>query len=367
MSMRILILADVNSAHTEMWVEGLKNHTDCDVFLFSLSKPKTTWIQNQDIPFRSFGVEFSKFKSKSVVQKLRYMGSIFMLKRFIKEVAPDIIHAHYATSYGLLAVLSGFHPTIISVWGSDVQEFPKGSKLKHKFLNTVLKSADIIQSTSNALSMELQNSFQLSSVQIPFGVDTEKLKPKKKLEKPDGEIVFGTVKALEEVYGIDILIKAYALFRSKHPDQKSKLLIYGRGGQEKELTKIATQLDIQEHVEFKGYVEHHKIHEAFDSIDVFIALSRRESFGVAILEAGAFGIPVVTSQASGFNEVVVDGVTGVRVDNSDLEAIVNALYYLCDPDKRLQFGAEGRSFVSKNYSAKACVEKQEEVYLSFKK
>ena len=67
---------------------------------------------------------------------------------------PDILHAHFATSYALVAALAGFHPFIVSVWGSDIYLYPQKSRLNRAVVEYSLHKADKILSTSNVMAKE---------------------------------------------------------------------------------------------------------------------------------------------------------------------------------------------------------------------
>ena len=119
--MRILILADIASAHMKKNI----------YLLFQANEPNP-------------GVTFS--------QKILYFRFLPKLKLILKRFKPDILHAHYASSYGLIGALSNYRPFIVSVWGSDIYSFPKEGLLKRKILQFVLKKSDVICSTSYAMA-----------------------------------------------------------------------------------------------------------------------------------------------------------------------------------------------------------------------
>lgn len=139
------------------------------------------------------------------------------MKKVITEFKPDILHAHYASSYGLLGALSGFHPYIISVCGSDVFDFPNTSFLHKIVLKYNLSVADKILSTSNVMAIETSKYTNKEIIVTPFGIDLDKFKPlsvKTIFNKEN--IVIGTITILEEKYGIEYLIRAFAIVKNKY-------------------------------------------------------------------------------------------------------------------------------------------------------
>ena len=137
--MRVLILGDVNSVHIQKWGTSLAER-GIEIGIFSLSAAKLQWFENiENITICYEGpVSNSTFRG-SILKKLEYLKVLPALKSTIKEYEPDIVHAHYASSYGLLGALTKFHPYFVSVWGSDVFDFPKENKLQKQILKSNLK------------------------------------------------------------------------------------------------------------------------------------------------------------------------------------------------------------------------------------
>jgi hypothetical protein len=75
---------------------------------------------------------------------------------FAGHRARDLLNVHYASGYGTTAALSGFRPWMLSVWGSDVYDFPYESRLKGWWLRRNLRQADLIGSTSEAMAQQVK-------------------------------------------------------------------------------------------------------------------------------------------------------------------------------------------------------------------
>src|SRR5699024_11946934 len=135
-----------------------------------------------------------------------------------------------------------------------------------------------------------------------------------KKTKADDTIVIGTVKKLETVYSIDILIKATALLIQRLKEQSQtgiadqiRLKIVGKGPQQQELEKLAEEYHIRHMTEFTGQVPNDQVIDELNQMDIFAAFSRSESFGVAVLEASACELPVVVSDVGGLHDGVQKG------------------------------------------------------------
>jgi glycosyltransferase involved in cell wall biosynthesis len=366
--MRILILSDINSAHTQKWVNALADK-GIVIGLFSLSIPANNLYKEkaniQVLSHTGFGAE--TFNSKSA-SKISYLKIIPQLKKVIKDFQPDVVHAHYATSYGLLGALSGFKPYFVSAWGSDVMDFPNRSFLHKRLLQYVFKRATVTLATSNAIVHAIEKVSKTDCKVISFGIDLNVFKPidVKKIVA-ENTIVIGTIKSLAPIYGIDILIRAFKKVVDAKPEIKLKLLIVGGGVGEQEYKGLVKQLNIQEHVVFTGKVEYNKVVEYHNMIDIFVNVSRNESFGVSVLEASACKKPVIVSNVGGLPEVVDPEKTGIIVPPVDIEATANALIRLVENETlRNEMGQNGRDKVNKEYNWDRNIEQMIDVYKQLK-
>ncbi|MGP8217141.1 MAG: glycosyltransferase [Bacteroidia bacterium] len=348
---RILFLSDINSVHTCKLVLTLVDK-GFKVGIFSLNKDTSDWYKgNANIEHLSSGIE-TKVAGKNELGKLGYIKAVPALKRAIASFKPDILHAHYASSYGLIGALSGFHPFIISVWGTDIFDFPHKSFLHRFLLKRNLRKADRILSTSHSMALEVAKYTKTNIDITPFGIDMEAFRPQKvKSVFDESDIVIGTVKSLEPVYGIGYLIEAFDILCQKHPDLPLKLLIVGGGSLEAGLKKMCRDKGIENKVKFTGLVRREEVPLYQNMLNVYVALSDDESFGVAILEASACEKPVVVSNASGFNEVVENGATGMIVPKRNPRAAANAIEkILTDKELARKMGENGRKRVAELYN-----------------
>jgi len=359
--MRVLILADANSSHTIKWVNSLKEVDGITIGLWSLNVPKSNiYCDCANLKIASAKVSQQR---NGFFKKLRYLTSVFHLRKFIKKFKPDIVHAHYASSYGLLGRIAGFRPLLISVWGSDVFAFPKKNRLFKDILRGNLNSANLILSTSHIMKEETRKYTRKEIIVTPFGIDTEIFKPQPKYKHR--EFVIGTVKTLEKIYGIQYLIHAYKIFKDRNPTANSSLLIVGGGSQFEVLRDLARQLDVYESVTFVGSVSPNEVPRYHNMMDISVFLSLEESFGVAVLEAMATERPVIVSDAVGLKEIVDNGVNGIIVPKMDIESSAFALEKLFwDEELRRKLGYNARRTVQHKYEWKNNVLQMEAIYSS---
>ncbi|NNJ53187.1 MAG: glycosyltransferase, partial [Ignavibacteriaceae bacterium] len=119
--MRVLFLADTDSPHTLKWAKSLIK-TNVEVGIFTLHTPNMDLYSDEpEIVIESLNASRElQSKKETNIGKLIYFKSFHEVRKVIKKFNPDIVHSHYASSYGLVGALSNFHPYLISVWGSDI-------------------------------------------------------------------------------------------------------------------------------------------------------------------------------------------------------------------------------------------------------
>jgi L-malate glycosyltransferase len=360
--MKLALLAARSSIHTVRWANALA-HKGHEVSLITMHRGEekldgAVMVFNLPVP-APFG----------------YLLNVFKLQQLLSAIKPDVLHAHFASGYGTLASLSNYRPLLISVWGSDVYSFPQKSLLHQMLLVANLRKANRICSTSKVMAEQVRSLAPiLQAIDIvPFGIDRQIFYPQPELRRKD-VLTVGTVKSLAPQYGIDLLIRAFAGARERLQNDapetaaRLRLLIVGGGPQKKELEELAAFLNLHDVVTFAGAVPHVRVPDYLNQLDIYVAASRRESFGVAPLEASACGLPVLVSDAPGLKEVVRHGETGLIVPRDDVPALTDGLVTLIkDAGLRLRLGEKGRRWVAQQYDWTENVQAMERIYRQMSK
>ncbi len=185
---------------------------------------------------------------------------------------------------------------------------------------------------------------------IPNGVDVERFAGIKRTAGHPPTVLFvGAVKARK---GVHILLRAFALAQESIPD--ARLLIVGSLDAEPDHAAaqraLAIELGLADAVTFAGRVSDADLLSTYAAADVFALPSinigwKFEGFGLALLEASAAGLPVIGSRDCGAADAVQDGVTGLLVEQGDVQGLADALTRLLrDRELAHKMGAAGRTF-----------------------
>lgn len=357
---KICYLADASSPHTKKWCYYfLKKGYEVNVI--SLNKGE---IEGANV--YSFDFDVKGNKNKSAIKKIEYLKVIKEIKKIIYDIKPDILHAHYASSYGLIGSLVNYKPYIISAWGTDIYEFPNNGFIQKYIIKYNLKKADYIFSTSIAMANEIKKYTNKEVSITPFGIDLEKYKINKYIREEKNKRnykVIGTIKTLEKRYGIEYLIKAFSIVKNRYNKEDIYLKIAGDGSQLESLRELVKELNLDDSVEFLGRINQNIVSDTFNSFDISIFPSLKESFGVSSLESQACGVPVVVTNVGGHPETVINGKTGLVVEAKNENDLAEAIIYLLNNKGKIEeMGLKGVEFVEKEYELNKTFNEIEKIY-----
>lgn len=349
--MKICFLAAGSSIHSKKWIEyfAQKGH---DVFWISVA------------PFTEGEVK----GVKTYCLKGNFFSNSIHARQLIKKIQPDIVHAHYAGINGFMAAFSGFHPFILTAWGSDVLITAK-NKIKAVFIKFALDKADLITCDAEHLknAMIKMGVLEAKIRIICFGIDTQKFRPRNKelLKEKVGVSNCSTVISLrnfDPVYDIETLIKAVLLILKEIP--RTRFLIGGRGPEEKKLKNLAKSLNVSKAVEFMGFVANDKMADYLGAADVYVSTSLSDAgISASTAEAMACATPVVITDTGENEKWIKDGESGYLIPVKDPEVLAQKIVYLLkDRNLRERFGLAGRKIIQERNDYYREMAKMENIY-----
>ncbi len=256
------------------------------------------------------------------------------------------------------------------VWWSKV--FPFNVAMRR-----IGKSVDVItylgEFTRNAISRALPRASQRAMVKIAPGIDVEHFSPdidatllRNSLGLADKAVIV-SVGRLVHRKGQDRLIEALPIILSEIPN--AHLLIVGQGPYLETLETLAKTKGVSEHVSFIGRIQYSELPKYFRVGDLFAMPSRSRFFGLEVeglgivyLEASACGIPVIAGDSGGAPDAVLENVTGLVVDGTNIESIANAaISILSNPVMAKAMGHAGREWIVDSWSWQLWAKKFESV------
>jgi glycosyltransferase involved in cell wall biosynthesis len=146
---------------------------------------------------------------------------------------------------------------------------------------------------------------------------------------PSTTTKIGFLGRFDNCKGADLFIEALSKVKSNGINFKA--IIGGDGEEREKLTRIAIDRGIQESIEMIGWVEDKE--KFFNNIDILCVPSREESFGIVILEAMKYGVPVIASNVSGPSEIITHGTDGLLFKSEDIEDLAAKIKELFSSDE----------------------------------
>ena len=294
------------------------------------------------------------------------LGAAWRLSRLIKQVTPDVIHAHdpHGVAMAALALSMSTQPAKPPLIASRRVDFRmKGNTLsrwKYRQVDCFICASDAIRQLLLSDGVE-----PARAITVHEGIDLERveLAPPAKLHEefwlPHHAPLVGNVAALVPHKGQRHLIEAAMLVLRQVPD--ARFVIAGEGELRESLERMIKENRLEKHVMLVGFrPDVLSLHKAFD---IFAMSSVTEGLGTSLLDAMASSKPIVATTAGGIPEVVVDGETGFLVPPRDHQAMADALVKLLkDPGLRKKMGHAGLVRARRKFSADRMVQETLKVY-----
>jgi glycosyltransferase involved in cell wall biosynthesis len=275
--------------------------------------------------------------------------------RRLRELELDVVHAHHPFLLGAsarrLARLTGrpFVFTYHTLYDRYAHYVPLPRTLVARaavrWSMRFAASADLVVAPSDFVARRLRAHGVRRPIEIlPTGVDPGRYRPgdralaRRTVGLDADARVLLYVGRLDREKNLDFLLDAVARVGAS----RARLLLVGRGTQAAALRRRAAALGLAPRIDFRGGVPPDRLPAYYQAADAFVFASTTETQGLAVLEAMACGLPVVAVRASGVEEVVVEGVSGLLVPEDPAVFAAAVTEVLEDPDLAAKLAAGGR-------------------------
>jgi len=358
--MKLCFLASANSTHSFRWIKYFANKGH-EVYWLSLGK-------DLNPEYRMPKVKFYLIK-KFPLKPLRPLFYLSSVKKILKKINPDVFHVHYVWIDGMIGALSGFHPFVLTAWGSDILVAGKNFLAK-PLIKFALRKADLI--TCDAEHMKeamIKLGAKPEKIKIIyFGVDTEKFSPGpkdkeliKKLGIENCPVVI-SLRNLEPIYDVETLIRAIPLVLKEIPDVK--FIIAGKGSEEEKLKNLAKELKISESIRFVGWISNIELPKYLRIGDIYVSTSLSDGgLAASTAEAMSCGLSVVITNFGDNKKWVQDGESGFLFNLRDYKTLSEKIVFLIkNPEIRKKFEEKNRKIIEEKNNYYREMEKMENFY-----
>jgi L-malate glycosyltransferase len=323
-------------------------------------------LANFDKRLEAFGVKVSPIGEMRKVFNLGYYRRLF---KVVSKYRPGIIHGGVFEGV-ISAVVAGLFfkvPIIIIEETSDPQNRSWRGNLLMKVFS---RFADYTIGISPSVVSYLRDTVHVPERKLRL-INNGVIAPKypdrgevevlrKSLGITDNDFVFGSVGRMRDFHKrFSDLIRAIALVKEDFPG--FKLMIVGDGEDRQYLERLSEELGVADRIIFAGFQGNTAPYYA--CMDVFALASHMEGFGLVLIEAMFFQLPIIATAVGGMKDIVLHNETGLLVDRHSPESISKAMVLLYkNPALRKAMGEKGLERATKEYSAEVYVRNVQQLY-----
>jgi L-malate glycosyltransferase len=260
-----------------------------------------------------------------------FAGFLNEFQNCLKQIRPDLVHAGPTHNCGYLTGLSGFHPWLLTSWGSDILSIA-GQRELRKAVEFALSTADGFFCDCDAVrakAKQLANVADARIVQFPWGIRKGSFTPKGDrpaenafVREPD-TCVFISTRSWEPVYGIEVLLRAFQIAHTSDPSLR--LLLLGNGSGAPQIREFISSHGLDHVIRIPGHISREDMPRWFRAADVYVSCTRSDGTSVSLLEAMATGLPVVVTDIPSNREWVVQPQNGWLASADSAEEFADRL------------------------------------------
>lgn len=373
--MKICYLADAESIHVQRWVEYFANNGH-EVHLISPREFGNNNVKNVKLHLLN--------RLKPQIRIIRIITfpidlsyNIIKINKLIRQIKPNILHVHGVSDLAVPGALTGFHPFVVSVWGSDVLRYPKKSKLVKYFVSYALMKADIILTIPEFMKQYLISMFNLPKnkiVRIPWGIDlkifhrgyeNETQRMKEKLGIKDNSPVILSNRGMAPQYEIENIVEAIPYTLKTFPDTIF-IFIKGYGSSEFEdkIKSRTENLNVRNNIRFVSkLLKPEEMVVYLNMADVFISIPKTDQFASSIMEGMACGVIPIVSNIKVYEQYLKNGINAFVVDSDNPKEIAEKINYcIKNPDMKNKFYVINKNIIEENEDWDVNSKKMEELY-----
>jgi glycosyltransferase involved in cell wall biosynthesis len=309
--MKICFMSEPLSLHTHKWIEYFsdKGH---EVLLISLTSHEIDLAGTKVFYLGNF---------TGILEKIDYLLALKKMRKLLNELKPDILHTHFVTKWGWLAALSGYHPFVLTPWGSDLFLDAEKSVYHRLMTRYTLKKADLITANSRTL---LNQAFHLGadpslSFLICFGIDLKRFKKvdssvlAKKYHIPATVPVIFSPRLMQPVYNTETVVKTLSAVHKQLPETIFILVNYPRNDFARKIERQIREAGFMKQVRLVDLIPPDEMPGYYSLADVTLSIPLSDSAANSVLEAMACGSVPVVSNLPALQEIITEGNSGFLV------------------------------------------------------
>jgi len=341
---RVVYFSQDYSAHDYRFLNAL-GETEHEVLYLRLERRRN--LESRPLPPRVHGVDW--WGGKGGFTWSDWPRMLLGLRKVIRQLKPDLIHAGPIQHCAFPVSALGFKPLVSMSWGSDLLAGGRTGLGRATARFALERSAALIADCQAVRQAALAMGMRSDRIVVfPWGVDLEKFRPARgsRLRAElgwDKAFVLISTRAWEPVYGIDVLVEGFC--QAAMADPRLRLLMLGGGRMAGLVQEKLAQAGMSDRVHLAGQIEHDRLPEFYRASDLYLSASHSDGSSVSLLEAMACGLPALVSDILGNREWVEPGVNGWWFPDGDPAGLAAGIARAVVLDNLEALGKAGRKIV----------------------
>ncbi|MGZ4785536.1 MAG: glycosyltransferase family 4 protein [Acidimicrobiales bacterium] len=304
--MRVLVLGDLASVHSTRWAEAVADRGHV-VQRVGFGDPGSSPVPAVELGTRE-------------LSDRRYLIGLPRWWREARRFRPDVVHAHFVASYGIMAGLGGFGaPVMQFAWGSDILMMDRLSSARQHLIARTLRRASVVVVDAEDVGQSVARLAPTTPrVLVAFGPErswTEvPVEPSTRILSP---------RNLRPLYNVRTIVDAFTRIAPDAPEWRLDVLT---GGDDPgELAALVSAAGLDRRVEFHPRLSRAELQQRFVEAEIVVSVPSSDGTSVALLEGMASGAFPIVSDLAANRAWVTDGVNGSVVAPGDVDGLADAL------------------------------------------
>lgn len=310
--MRILVIGNAASPHVRRWVRALHDagHQVCCSGFGELA--------DDELSMRSLG--------SSTLSHRRYVLGLPALRRTVRAFRPDVVHAHFVASYGLMAMAAARSvPVVQFAWGSDVLSLEHQSWWQRRMVIRALRNAAAVVFDADSVGERVRTyAPNVRGELVTFGPEAAWTSASRS-ERP----LVLSPRGMKPLYNVAVIVEAFVTFSESHPEWRLDVLTAGDDPAEYRLI-VERHPDVAPRITFWPELPRDDLQRRFLEAAIFCSVPSTDATSAALLEGMASGAFPIVSDLPANRAWIEHGRNGLIVAPGDVSRLAAALVVAAD-------------------------------------
>jgi L-malate glycosyltransferase len=334
--MRVLYFTRDYTPHDHRFLAALAQ-TSHTVGLLRLERAN---LQREDRPLPEHIEQLHWRGGKHPYRQVDLPMLLLDLRRVVHDFKPDVVHAGPVQSAAFLAALAGVAPLVTMSWGSDLLRDADRSRWMGALTRfTLQRTTWLVGDCQAVMDKAAGFGYPLERTSLfPWGVDLERFtldgagpyRARAGWDQPANgrkPFVILSLRAWEPLYGVDVVVKAFAMAAQECPELR--LMLLGSGSQAGLVQSLLLRNQLHDRVLLGGQVNNDTLPDYYHSADLYVSASHSDGSSVSLMEALASGLPALVSDIPGNREWIIPGREGWLFPDGDENALAESMIAAC--------------------------------------